>query len=548
MGSQALDLSDLTLLYGGNATGKTSILRAFRLLANTVLAPGKPDEILFNFKSREGSEIRTRDLIYGQLNLDQIRRNLEIRQSRPDNLGIAINISDVGNTASGKRVIKGISEVSFGISENVGHGDSDAVVEICMVSDAGHSITFRSVEEMWITWELSCEDEEAQEFFQYVYSQNANIDDEVLSAATGEYAHVVADYFCYSEGLLGQPTMDFHDTGWMLNQWGHVGEGFWPELWLHRSNVIDSVLADDILARVYAIMFPRDSQVGIINHAAADNPVYLFDLVLAKKSYAAGSDEHFKGWSDRVKAASSADFELREFAFLTLVLNYCREIVRETLRGYLNVDGMRDYQEVLDLIRPENTGSESLARRVQAAFSEFTDHRYSIKFLAVPTSRGSATRAELKDEYTGAFISFDQVGTGLRQVLPVIASVISASERGGDSKCVAFVQQPELHLHHKYQAKLAEFFAQEILENGLQLIVETHSESLLMRVQKMIRTGRFPSSSLAIGYTQQVVDSRDISGELVAGHNEIFNLQIETNGDIEKFPESFADLRLSDWF
>ena len=50
-----------------------------------------------------------------------------------------------------------------------------------------------------------------------------------------------------------------------------------------------------------------------------------------------------------------------------------------------------------------------------------------------------------------------------------------------------FIEQPELHLHPKIQAELADEFIRSCKENENEFLIETHSEHLLLRIMKRMR-------------------------------------------------------------
>ena len=72
-------------------------------------------------------------------------------------------------------------------------------------------------------------------------------------------------------------------------------------------------------------------------------------------------------------------------------------------------------------------------------------------------------------------------GFGVSQVLPVIAMLLSAP-----TGSIVLLEQPELHLHPNAQSALADLMLHAAEERGLQLIVESHSEHLLRRLQRRI--------------------------------------------------------------
>lgn len=73
------------------------------------------------------------------------------------------------------------------------------------------------------------------------------------------------------------------------------------------------------------------------------------------------------------------------------------------------------------------------------------------------------------------------VGVGISQVLPVVVAAqdISAS--------VVCIEQPELHIHPSVQVGLGDLFIDGALNKGLSFLIETHSEHLVMRLQRRIR-------------------------------------------------------------
>jgi predicted ATPase len=73
------------------------------------------------------------------------------------------------------------------------------------------------------------------------------------------------------------------------------------------------------------------------------------------------------------------------------------------------------------------------------------------------------------------------VGFGISQVLPVITTLFFVPEGS-----IVLLEQPELHLHPRAQAHLADLFLHVAETRKLQLIVESHSEHLVRRLQRRI--------------------------------------------------------------
>lgn len=73
------------------------------------------------------------------------------------------------------------------------------------------------------------------------------------------------------------------------------------------------------------------------------------------------------------------------------------------------------------------------------------------------------------------------VGIGISQVVPVIVTALDGEER------LLAIEQPELHIHPRLQAAIADLFIESIHKNKHRFIIETHSEHLILRLLRRIR-------------------------------------------------------------
>lgn len=120
-----------------------------------------------------------------------------------------------------------------------------------------------------------------------------------------------------------------------------------------------------------------------------------------------------------------------------------------------------------------------------------------------------------------------RAGEGLQQVLPVVVHQWWRRLRSADP-FLDIVEQPELHLHAAAQAPLADLFIETALQAGERgrLIVETHSEPLLLRVQRRIAEGKLPLDKVALYFV-----------EVTAKGSRLRRIQILPNGEVEWWPE-----------
>jgi hypothetical protein len=98
-----------------------------------------------------------------------------------------------------------------------------------------------------------------------------------------------------------------------------------------------------------------------------------------------------------------------------------------------------------------------------------------------PSEFGFLVELHLRDG-SGRRHLFQDVGSGIGYLLPVLCAVYEHSVY--NSAC--FIQQPELHIHPALQAAMGDVFI-ESSQEGLQVLIETHSEHLLLRILKRIR-------------------------------------------------------------
>lgn len=129
-------------------------------------------------------------------------------------------------------------------------------------------------------------------------------------------------------------------------------------------------------------------------------------------------------------------------------------------------------------------------------------------------------------------INLADVGFGASQVIPVVVQSMLAKE---DS--LVIIEQPELHLHPHAQAVLADLFIKHSRE-GVRFLLETHSEHLILRLQRRIRKQIISPSDLFVIY----VTRRD-------GESRCHPLQMDEEGDfIDDWPEGFFEEGFKEMF
>ena len=224
------------------------------------------------------------------------------------------------------------------------------------------------------------------------------------------------------------------------------------------------------------------------------------------------------------------------------------------LRGYLEnlvyIRPLRSYPERLYIFGGNNgeqvgQGGKNIAdvlytkpdvlNAVNKQFELF-DLGYEIKisnFKDEETSDLSDVFAiRLIDRYTKVNVSLLDVGFGISQILPVIIqSVLSRNK-------TIVIEQPEIHIHPRLQAQLGSLLAESVKSFGNRFIIETHSEHLLLRLQKLIRNGELSHEDIAVVYVD-----RGKNG------SQCLELRIDSEGDfIDEWPNGFFDEGFNEMF
>jgi predicted ATPase len=136
----------------------------------------------------------------------------------------------------------------------------------------------------------------------------------------------------------------------------------------------------------------------------------------------------------------------------------------------------------------------------------------------------------LKHPITGEIENLADVGYGISQVLPVLVAGYNQSPSS-----VFMVEQPELHLHPRAQSELGDFFC-DLYEAGVQSIIETHSEHLILRLQRHVASGRLRATDLAVNFVHSGETGKIVT-PLPLNEDGIFT---------EKWPQGFFEERLDE--
>lgn len=143
---------------------------------------------------------------------------------------------------------------------------------------------------------------------------------------------------------------------------------------------------------------------------------------------------------------------------------------------------------------------DSLNVAQQADFKEWTAEHFGIEVAT--KKEGGHISISIKQVAGGAESNIADMGFGFSQMLPIAAQLWAAStstasripNRSRTANSLIVIEQPELHLHPEYQAKLADVFVAAIQRRigrgsstgNLRICAETHSPALINRLGELI--------------------------------------------------------------
>jgi len=148
----------------------------------------------------------------------------------------------------------------------------------------------------------------------------------------------------------------------------------------------------------------------------------------------------------------------------------------------------------------------------------------------------------LVDKRRDTVVTHRDVGVGISQVLPVL--VMCYGSRGA----MLAMEQPEIHLHPGLQAELGDVFIQAAMsERRNTLIIETHSEHLLLRIMRRIR-----ETAKGAAHGHPLISAEDVAILYVDPHGQgsaVREMPLTAGGELAKsWPGGFFEEGLREQF
>ena len=227
------------------------------------------------------------------------------------------------------------------------------------------------------------------------------------------------------------------------------------------------------------------------------------------------------------RAVPSITYELSDINIQQNQIGFKGEYTAHYLAENENENKRRRKTLKIEALKHPKSITNQLLENVSLWLSEISD---GIEIFA--TINTDSQRAVLTYQYTYGKNTTNRytplnVGFGITYVLPVIVAILKAKE--GD---LLIIENPESHLHPAGQSKIAELCA-IASTNGVQIIVETHSDHFLNGIRVATKKGLLTPEQSNIYYFRKDKDELE---------TKIDKLSIDEEGRInENWPKGFFD-------
>lgn len=172
---------------------------------------------------------------------------------------------------------------------------------------------------------------------------------------------------------------------------------------------------------------------------------------------------------------------------------------------------------VKSLINQTNCWMSEISPGVNVRTTEISSDNVKLEYVYKQPNYGNTNRFKPEN-----------VGFGITYSLPIVVAVLKS--KPGD---LLIIENPESHIHPKGQAKLGKLLALAAM-NGVQIIVETHSDHIINGIRVAVKKGDIDSDKTLIYYFEKVIQSNE-------QYSKITNIEIDKNGELSEYPKDMLD-------
>ena len=139
-------------------------------------------------------------------------------------------------------------------------------------------------------------------------------------------------------------------------------------------------------------------------------------------------------------------------------------------------------------------------------------------------AQGSYSELVVGSPARGANVRLVQSGRGLSHVLPVVVMALTAAAAGPG---VDVIEHPEAELHPAAHAEVAELLLANLPGPIRPMVVETHSEMMLLRARRWVAEGRLPADNVLVYWIHAEPGSGSVARKI----------GIDERGEMDSWPD-----------
>ena len=160
------------------------------------------------------------------------------------------------------------------------------------------------------------------------------------------------------------------------------------------------------------------------------------------------------------------------------------------------------------------------------------DLAHSFQLIPTGSLNDKNYEVRIQKSQNSAEVTLADLGHGVGDLFPLLVHCCYVPEGS-----TLILEQPGIHLHPMAQAQLADLFLEVITERNLQILVESHSEHLLNRLQRRVAEKKIAADQTALYFCRHI-----------DGASKIDKLDMDEFGNITNWPESFFGDEMGDLF
>lgn len=179
--------------------------------------------------------------------------------------------------------------------------------------------------------------------------------------------------------------------------------------------------------------------------------------------------------------------------------------------------------------------ARSKGQLIQRVNESLTEHVPGWRVDVV--ERGGMYTIVLKSDNDMLEVNLADTGAGVAQALPILVQRAIDIVNPPFGHTLEIVEQPELHLHPAAHAPLADLYLQAARQNDLRFLIETHSETFLLRLRRRVAEGVVDPEAVAIYF----VENHDATASAR-------RIRLDKDGNVDYWPqgifsEDYAETR-----